>query len=158
MKKIALLGTLMMLVFAGSPAFAQFTQPEMIKEWQRAKTYTKEYLNAMPAVSYAFKPMPEIRSFAEQMLHLAWTNYFFASWAGGRQNPFDKTDYDKIASHTKEATTKAVMDSYDFIISSLQNMMPDQINEVLKKKTAQSCRGLIYSVKHLNIKPITVAK
>jgi len=133
MKKTAYLFLISALLFAGKAAFAQFTQSEMVKEWQRAKVYTKEYLDAMPEDGYAFKPTPEIRSFAEQMLHLAWTNYFFASWASGMQNPFDKTDYDKIAQHTKEATAKAVMDSYDYMISALQGMNPDQMNEMRKR-------------------------
>ena len=65
MKKISVLCTLAALLFAGSPMFAQFTQSEMVKEWQRAKAYTKEYLDAMPDGGYEFKPTPEIRSFAE---------------------------------------------------------------------------------------------
>jgi uncharacterized damage-inducible protein DinB len=134
MKRSLLLLTIFALVLVGRPAFSQFKQAEMVKEWQRAKVYTKEYLDAMPEGGYGFKPTPEIRSFAEQMLHLAWTNYFFASWASGKQNPFDKTDYDKIAAHTRDATTKAVLDSYDFIISALQNMSADQMNEIVKRK------------------------
>jgi len=35
-------------------------------------------------------------------------------------------------SPTKEAVTKAVMDSYDFVISTLQNMTPDQLQETTK--------------------------
>jgi uncharacterized damage-inducible protein DinB len=144
MKKLYLLSTLIALLFAGSPVFAQFTQPEMLKEWQRAKIYTKEYLDAMPEDGYSFKPTPEIRSFSEQMLHLAWTNYFFASWTSGKQNPFDKIDYDKIAAHTKEATMKAVMDSYDYMISALQGMTPDQMNELRK-------RGKEYQISNANL-------
>ena len=42
----------------------------MVKEWERAKAYTKEYLDTMPEPGYALKPTPEMRSFAEQMLYL----------------------------------------------------------------------------------------
>ena len=84
MKRLALLFTVLALVFAGTSAFAQFTQKEMIAEWQRAKDYTKSYLDAMPEDGYAFKPTPEIRSFAQQMLHLADANYLFASSASGK--------------------------------------------------------------------------
>jgi len=134
MKKFTMWCTLQLLTFASSSVFAQFTQSEMVNEWQRAKAYTKEYLDAMPEDGYSFKPTPEIRSFAEQMLHLAWTNYFFASWAAGKQDPYEKTDAGDIAQHTKEATTKAVMDSYDYVISALQGMTSNQMNEMRKHK------------------------
>ena len=44
------------------------TTAQLLTEWQRAKEYTKEYLDAMPEDGVGFKPTPEIRSFAEQML------------------------------------------------------------------------------------------
>jgi hypothetical protein len=56
---------------------AQTTTNDIVKEWERAKAYTKEYLDAMPESGYAFKPTPEMRSFAEQMLHLTDTDYAF---------------------------------------------------------------------------------
>ena len=43
---------------------------QLIKEWERAKAYTKEYLDAMPADKYSFKAQDSVRSFAGQMLHL----------------------------------------------------------------------------------------
>jgi hypothetical protein len=46
MKRITLLFTLLVLALSGSSAFAQFNQSQMVAEWQRAKTYTKEYLDA----------------------------------------------------------------------------------------------------------------
>jgi len=132
MKRLLLLFPLLTLMFTCGSAFAQFTQSEMVKEWQRAKIYTKAYLDAMPDDGYSFKPTPDIRSFAEQMLHLTWTNYFLASVATGKPDPYEKIDYADIAPHTKEATTRAVMDSYDFVINVLQGMTPDQLQETMK--------------------------
>jgi uncharacterized damage-inducible protein DinB len=137
MKKLSLLCTLAALLFMGSPAFAQFTQSEMIKEWQRAKIYTKAYLDAMPEDGYSFKPTPEIRSFAQQMLHLADASYLFATSASGKANPLGETlpshnVAENTISLTKEATTKTVMESYDWVISTLQAMTPDQMQETIK--------------------------
>jgi len=81
MKKAALLFTLLALCFASSSVFAQFPQSQQVAEWQRAKAYTKAYLDAMPEDGYGFKPTPEIRSFAQQMLHLSDANYIFATVA-----------------------------------------------------------------------------
>jgi hypothetical protein len=59
---------------------------QFIKDWQRAKAYTLDYLNTMPADKYSFKPVDSIRSFAEQMLHLAWDNVFLNMVATGKKD------------------------------------------------------------------------
>ena len=138
MKKVTQLFTVLALIFVSSSVFAQFTQSQMVAEWQRAKLYTKSYLDAMPEDGYGFKPTPEIRSFAQQMLHLADANYVIATVASNKPNPIGETFdsphnlNEKTVSPTKEATTKAVMDSYDWVISTLQNMTPDQLQEATK--------------------------
>ncbi|MBS1501785.1 MAG: damage-inducible protein DinB, partial [Bacteroidetes bacterium] len=33
----------------------------MIADWERAKVYTKAYLDAMPEDGYSYKPTPEMR-------------------------------------------------------------------------------------------------
>jgi len=134
MKRLAQLLSTLALLFFSAPVFAQFTQKEMIAEWQRAKTYTKAYLDAMPEDGFAYKPTPEIRSYAQQMLHLADANYLFATSASDKPNPMGVTlpkhdVNEKTIAQTKEATTKAVMDSYDFVISTLQTMTPDQLQQ-----------------------------
>ena len=137
MKKAALLFSLLALIFASPSLSAQFTQPQMVAEWQRAKAYTKAYLDAMPEDGYGFKPTPEIRSFAQQMLHISDANYIFASVASDKPNPVGETPAahnvnEKTVSPTKEAVTKAVMDSYDWVISTLINMTPDQLQGTTK--------------------------
>src|SRR5580693_2068034 len=129
MKKVSLLFTVLALTFVSTSVFAQFTQSQMVAEWQRAKVYTKAYLDAMPEDGYGFKPTPEIRSYAQQMLHLADANYYFASSASGKASPIGQTSAEKTVAQTKEATTKAVMDSYDFVIASLQGMTAAQMDE-----------------------------
>jgi uncharacterized damage-inducible protein DinB len=134
MKRLSLLCMCTVLTLLTGSSFAQFTQSQMVVEWQRAKTYTKTYLDAMPADGYSFRPTPEIRSFAEQMLHLATDNYGFACSASGKTNPMGDSSLEKTVPPTKDATIRAVMDSYDFMISTLQNMTPDQMNEMKKRK------------------------
>jgi uncharacterized damage-inducible protein DinB len=132
--KRSLLFLFALLTCLTGSVLAQFTQSEMLVEWQRAKTYTKTYLDAMPADDYGFRPTPEIRSFAEQMLHLATDNYGFACYASGKSNPNGDSSLEKTITATKEATTRAVLDSYDFMISTLQNMTATQMSEKLKRK------------------------
>jgi uncharacterized damage-inducible protein DinB len=138
MKKLSLLFTVLALTFVSSSVFAQFTQSQLVAEWQRAKLYTKSYLDAMPEDGYGFKPTPEIRSFAQQMLHIADANYVLVNVASDKPNPIGETfasSHDvneKTVSPTKGAVTKAVMDSYDWVISTLQNMTPDQMQAMTK--------------------------
>src|SRR5262252_6692984 len=74
---------------------AQQITGKMLKEWERAKAYTKEYLDVMPDGSYGLKPTPEMRSFAEQMLHLAEANFGFAAAASGSNLPGKPGDMEK---------------------------------------------------------------
>ena len=60
-----------------------------------------EAAEAMPAADYAFKPTPQIRSFAELVGHVVGANNYFCSMAKGEPPPstvnFEKTVTDKAA-------------------------------------------------------------
>ena len=132
MKKIK---TVLSLLFAfGALQFvnAQSSIDDMLKEWDRAKTYTKEYLEAMPEAGYALKPTPEMRSFAEQMLHLTDANYAFASAATGEKSPVGMGESEKSTDKSKENVTKLVLAGYDFVIGGIKKMTPAQLNETVK--------------------------
>jgi len=108
---------------------AQQSVDDLVKEWERAKAYTKEYLDAMPESGYALKPTPEMRSFAEQMLHLTDANYGFASAVTGETSPVGRGESEKTADKSKANTTKLVMAGYDYVINSIKKLTPAQLNE-----------------------------
>jgi uncharacterized damage-inducible protein DinB len=132
MKKLTLLFTLLVTVFTCVTVKAQGSKDQMIADWQRAKEYTKKYLDAMPEDGYSFKPTPEMRTFAAQMLHLTDGNYGLVGAATGKPNPLGKVSAEKTIAQTKDATTKAVMDSYDYVIGALQGMTVEQLQETVK--------------------------
>jgi len=103
-----------------------------VKEWERAKAFTKEYLEAMPDSGYGFKPTAEMRSFAEQMLHLSDANYGFGSAATGEKNPYNMGELEKTTDKSKANVTKIVLASYDFLIDGIKKMTPAQLNEKIK--------------------------
>ncbi|MGN6493089.1 MAG: DinB family protein [Agriterribacter sp.] len=113
-------------------AWAQSSTDEMIKEWERARAYTKEYLDAMPAEKYALKPTPEMRSFAGQMLHLTDANYGFASTISGEKTSYEMGHFEKSGSVQKDSVTAAVLGGYDFVISTLKKISPDQLKDSVK--------------------------
>lgn len=122
----------LLVFFALNFANAQSPIDETVKEWERAKAYTKEYLDAMPESGYALKPTPEMRSFAQQMLHLTDGNYGFASAATGVQSPVGQGESEKTADISKENVTKLVMAGYDFVINNVKKMTPAQLFETTK--------------------------
>lgn len=109
------------MLFTANVLFAQMPHDMQIADWERAKVYTKEYLDAMPEDGYGLKPTPEMRSFAEQMDHIADANFAFASAASGQKSPFEGSA-EKMTDQSKATVSKVVMDSYDFVISSLKGM------------------------------------
>jgi len=121
------------------------SKDQMIADWTRAKAYTKAYLDAMPEDGYSFKPTPEMRTFAAQMLHLTDGNYGFTSAASGKPSPLGKNSAEKTVAQTKEATTKAVMDGYDFVIASIQGMTQDQLNETTKFAGKDMTKAVVFS-------------
>ena len=106
---------------------------QMIKDWQRAKEYTKAYLDKMPSDKYGFRPVDSIRSFAEQMLHLAQGNVFLFS-AGTSKDPVLMTrELEKTASaKSKDSVMYFVMASYDYCINQIKEMDPSKFTEMVK--------------------------
>lgn len=132
MKVIKLFTAFCFLLAIIQPVKAQETISNLTREWERAKTYTKEYLDAMPDTEYSLKPTPEMRSFAEQMLHLADDNYVFGSAATGKKSPITMGELEKTSDKSKENVTKNVLEAYDFVINSIKTMSPAQLNEKIK--------------------------
>ena len=97
---------------------------QLIKEWQRAKNYTMEYLNTMPADKYSFKPVDSIRSFAQQMLHLAQGNIFLMSNATDQKPAsFPQSDLEHSpGAQQKDSVVYYVTASYDYCISAVKNL------------------------------------
>src|SRR6266513_2277510 len=75
---------------------------QFIKDWERAKAYTIDYLNTMPADKYSFKATDSVRSFARQMLHLAQSNVNVMAFVTGEPNIIG----DRILEENKAAQSK----------------------------------------------------
>jgi len=128
---------LFFVVVCSSSAFAQSDaknpvddkRSPIVKEtesnWKRARKWTLDYVDAMPENAMSFKPTPEIRSFAEQMLHLAFWNYAFAESLGGKASPYGKkqeTLEQRDDMKTKAALRKVVEGSYDNLLAAVAGL------------------------------------
>ncbi len=108
-------------------------QKQLIKDWQRAKNYTKAYLDKMPSEKYGYRPVDSIRSFAEQMLHLAQVNVILVSNGTGQAPIFTGRQLEKSNSaQTKDSVVYFVLASYDFCIQAIQKMEISKMDEPVK--------------------------
>jgi uncharacterized damage-inducible protein DinB len=106
----------------------------MIRDWERAKKYTQAYLDVMPADKYGKKPTDSIRSFSEQMLHLASGNIGLASNGLGTPRIFAGFNMEKSAgAQGKDSVSYYVNASYDYVIDGLKKMDAAQLAEHVKR-------------------------
>jgi uncharacterized damage-inducible protein DinB len=119
------------LLFSCTSLLAQ-DKEQLIQDWERAKEFTKEYLDAMSEEGYAYKPTPDCKSFAQHMMHLAEANYVFAAAITDTDPLFDWLKLEKGADLSKNTTRKAVLDSYDNMIKTIKALPPEKFNEDIK--------------------------
>lgn len=140
MKQISKTFCLLAVLLYAATSFAHpFTnndslKVQLLKDWQRAKAYTKQYIDAMPEDGINFKPSPEMRSFAEQMLHLSQANVGLSSNATGNDRIYTGKNLEQMDEFkTKEALTKVVMECYDYVIDGIKNADLSSWDEKVKR-------------------------
>lgn len=109
---------------------AQTPKANLLKDWERARAYTKEYLDAMPESGYSLKPTKEMRSFAGQVLHLSDAIYGFVASATDEKPT--ASDLEKSNDTNKASVTYKVLAAYDFAINSIQKYPSSKLSEHIK--------------------------
>ena len=131
MKKLYSISLLIFVVLIStvSTSFSQATIPGdsiksmLVKEWQRAKDYTQEYLKAMPANKYSFRATDSVRTFAQQMLHITQANMFLVSTATGEKASYSGPDLEKSpGAQSADSVMYYVNTSYDFAINAIKKL------------------------------------
>jgi uncharacterized damage-inducible protein DinB len=108
------------------PALAQDADvtDTLVNHWKTSKKYVLALADQMPAADYSFKPNADEMSFGEQMAHIAGANSFFFATLSGQKDPLGKPkDFDKAT------VLKLLNQSYDFVISALQNLPLERFHE-----------------------------
>lgn len=131
---ICLLATCITNTLKAQALSANDIKAQMVTDWERAKAYTVDYLNTMPANKYGFKATDSVRSFAQQMLHLAGGNVFLmmsaagippASWLSmGLEN--------RATAQSKDSVMYFVTSSYDYCINAVKNADVNKWGEKVK--------------------------
>lgn len=135
-----------LVLFCTTVGIAQTVAPDsvkaqLIKDWERAKAYTAEYLAAMPADKYTAKPVEGIRSFAEQMLHLAQGSIGLSANGTGKTRIFPGYNMEKSATaQSKDSVSYYVNASYDFAIEGIKAMDANKLGEQVKRGNLNESR------------------
>lgn len=130
MQKLNLLGLLLFVIFS-IPVTAQTTDSllnQLSRKWVHTKAHTLTIAELMPEEHYGFKPVGEIMSFEEQLLHMAdnmrWLTSTFLFSTG-------KTTVNKKEKPDKAAILKIISEAYDQAYTSHLKLQKFQLDEVV---------------------------
>jgi len=87
-----------------------------LARWGKAKEFTLQVADAMPADGYDFKPRPEMREYGKLLQHIATNNAFYISRLKGGEMPPSVQPPEKS---DKETTLKYLADSFEFCAGAI---------------------------------------
>jgi len=106
---------------------------QLLKEWERAKAYTVDYLNTVPPDKYSFRATDSIRNFAQQMLHLAQSNVNIIAFVAGEPNIISNPMLENSkTAQSKDSVMYYVTASYDLVIDGIKKINTATFNEKVK--------------------------
>jgi len=141
MRRTSFVVVILLLSVTASAQFNNGAKTQIIKEWQRAKAYTLEYLDAMPADQYGFRAQDSIRSFAQQMLHLAQDIVIMVSVATGKDRIWQGQILEQRSSaQTADSIRYFVTAGYDYGIDAIEKMDAAKLEEKIKHRKFEETR------------------
>jgi len=120
MKPLILI-SLALLASTSYAADSKFAE-EFGKRWAKTRPLAIGVAEAMPPVQYAFRPDPGSMSFAEQVAHVAQTNYAFCAGLKDTAPPPDPSGADK------DALVKFLTDSFDYCSTAIESITAEQMD------------------------------
>ena len=119
--------SLVLLMFITLTSVGQFSDSlkvQLLKDWERSKLYTLDYLKTMPGDKFSFRPQDSIRTFAQQMIHLSQGTVSLMEAATGLNIPsiINRQDLESTPSAlTKDSVSYFVTLSYDYATKALES-------------------------------------
>lgn len=111
----------------------------LIKDWERAKVYTGDYMKAMPAGKYSLKATDSVRNFGQQLLHITQATLFLVSTATGDKASYGGADLEKSASaQSADSVSYYVNMGYDFAINSIKKLNPASLMQPVTLNMGQA--------------------
>ncbi len=129
-KQLLMLVVVLLAAFTTKAQLADSIKAHYIKDWERSKAYTKEYLDAMPKDKYSFRAQDSIRTFAQQMLHLSQGIIgFIANGTGAQRISLGQNLEQRTTAQSADSVQYFVTLSYDYAIESIRNMDITKLTE-----------------------------
>lgn len=123
MKKLLLFASVLIVSISIKAQLADSLKSQLVKDWERAKAFTKEYLDAVPKDKYDFRAQDSIRTFAQQMLHLAQGTTGLTANGTGKERIWQGRQLENSKSaQSADSVNYFVMASYDYAIEGIKNM------------------------------------
>ena len=120
---------------------AETVKSQLVKEWERAKVYTLEYLDAMPTNKYGFKAQDSIRSFSQQMLHLTQDIVIMVSYGTGKERIWQGQKLEtRTSAQSADSVRHFVISGYDYAIDNIKNIDASKLEEKVKVRNLEETR------------------
>lgn len=134
--------TLIVCLFVYSFSYAQTEMIEaIVADYERAKSLSVAYVEAMPENDFSYKPTDDVRTFAEQFLHASQGMIGLSANGTGLERIYPDENLEKNDAYkTKEEVKRLVIESYDFAIRGIKEMDPTTLNEVVPRGQFQVTR------------------
>jgi uncharacterized damage-inducible protein DinB len=126
-----------LLIFPATFSYSQSAdsiKAQFIKDWQRAKAYTKEYLDAMPKDKFNFRAQDSVRTFAQQMIHMPQGTISLMTAGTGKKIPevINRRGLEQT-NLSADSVIFFVNLSYDFAIEAVQEFDMSKAYERVKR-------------------------
>jgi hypothetical protein len=131
-----------LLVFVAAAALAQ-TRPtppgpnapvneKLLWTWNSAATKLNEMAADFPEDKYDYRPSPQVRTFAEQLLHVAFWNQFVEKTARGEKADGSADQLDRSQYKTKADVVRVLRESFEQATAALKAQTNDQALRYLR--------------------------
>jgi len=108
--------------------------PEFLDELKLSRAYTLECAHAMPGEKYEFRPVPEVRSFGQQMIHLSEAvPGLYELFIEGKQaptHPFSEGGREPVLS--KEEIVARLGLGFDYVERAAAKLNPSVLRQTTK--------------------------
>ncbi len=121
------------LIVTGDSKIETDTKAALVADWERAKAFSLEYIDAMPEDGIAYKPNEQVRSFAAQFLHMAQGNIgLVANGTGATPIHSDIPNFEVEEKFQNKTALRALtVEVYDWCINAIKNMDMSKADEVV---------------------------
>ena len=122
------LSLVLILIAAPAMAVAQTTaNPDLLADWVRNRLAVLAYINAMPDSATGFRPVPGVRTLAQQFDHILSTNLDVAAVALRGLKTAPVLGDTAMYLHDKAALRKYAASTYDYFLIALKEATPAQL-------------------------------